>query len=480
LAPVTTIASKIYDTFKKPTVLLLTFTVCFIFWFDDFLKPYNKDKNQTNFVWEVMDHYSYLPAAFLNDGSFDFKDAQEKSLPMSEEGRYYPRGTYGMAVLYLPFFGIAAVISLITGEPVNAFSVLFADCVRFGMIFYVIIGLIFLRKFLLLWFNEVVVAFTLFAVVYGSMLYFYSFTHAELHHSALFSLFCVFMYYTQKWHSEQKFKYALILALLFGLISLIQFTEIYILLFFLAWGLRTKSDLREKMVLFKKKFNQIALFPVCMLVFWLPQLLFWKAHLGSFFFDANGEEGYFWTDPQIVNILFSYRKGWLLYTPLVILAFIGFFFIPRRFSLSVYFFAGLTGLMIYVYSCWWDWGYGAGFGNRAFCQLIALLAIPIASLVDFILFSPKKIVFRGEISLVLVVAILSCACMNMGQSYQFQEQRKIHPWAMSGTAYWDVFRHYHHRTGYDEIFQTQLDFPDYSSWIKGIGRDDKKGEVLEP
>lgn len=469
-----TFVTACYDFFRKPGVLLLAFTLCYVFWFDDFLKPYNKDKNQTNFVGEVMDQYSYLPAAFFNEGSFDFKDAPEKSLPINVDGRYYPRHTYGMALLYTPFFGAGAAISAIKGEDGSAFSTTMADCIRCGMIFYVLIGLCFLREFLLFWFNEIVTAFSLFAVFYGSMLYFYTFTHAELEHAGLFSLFCIFLYYVAKWHREPKFVYALILSLVFGLVSLIHFTEVYLVVIFLLWNVKNLENLREKWKFLKSRWRELLLFPVMMLVFWIPQFLFWKVHLGTYFFDTNGEEGFFWSDPQVLNILFSYRKGWLLYTPVVVLAFIGLFFIKKEFPFSGLVLAFVIMAMVYVYSCWWDWSYGAGFGNRAFCQMIAFLTIPIASLIDFVLYSEKKFPFRGEIGLLLIVLIFSCAFHNMGQAYQFQEQRKIHAFGMTKTAYWDVFRHFHYRSGYDQVFPTQLDFPDYNNWIKGIGRDDKR------
>ena len=204
---------------------------------------------------------------------------------------------------------------------------------------------------------------------------------------------------------------------------------------------------------------------------WIPQLLFYKHHTGQYFYFAYGGERFFWNDPQIINILFSYRKGWVTYTPLIILAFIGFFFIKKDFPLSKWTFVIITAIMVYVFSCWWDWGYGGCFGARAFCQQIAFLSVPIAYFVDFILYSSKKYMFKGILTLLTMVFIFSCICLNLGQSYQYSHLMKIHVWAMTKDAYWDVFRKYRYSEEDQSKFFKDLKDIDYLKYSNGSDRE---------
>ena len=183
-------------------------------------------------------------------------------------------------------------------------------------------------------------------------------------------------------------------------------------------------------------------------------------------------EGFFWNDPQFINILFSYRKGWITYTPIVLLAFTGFFFVKKSFPVNGFTFFGITFLMLYVLSCWWDWSFGGCFGARAFCQQIAFLAIPMAFVIDFVFYSEKKFLFKGLISLVTAVFIFSCVCLNIGQTYQYQKGL-IHPWATTKDLYWFVFRTYQFNDRFQDDYWAKLRFIDHDKWMRGIDRDDK-------
>ena len=44
-----------------------------------------------------------------------------------------------------------------------------------------------------------------------------------------------------------------------------------------------------------------------------PQLMYWKYVTGNWIVYSYNEEGFFFNDPQFMNGLFSFRKGWLLY-----------------------------------------------------------------------------------------------------------------------------------------------------------------------
>lgn len=455
------------ETFKKPSILFLIFTACFSFWFVDFWRPYNVEKHQNNFIWDVMNYYSYLPGEFCNNGSFDFKHGSgQLFLPYGPKGTFVPKTTYGMSIMYAPFFALGYKIAWNQKSPLTGFSGPFALCVHWGSLFYVFLGLFFLRKLLLLWFNEAVTTLTLAAVLFGTMLFFYTFSQSEMTHSYLFTLFSIFLYLTHKWHQNPKYLYTCLLAFVLALIVLIRPTEIVILVFFIFWNVRSITELKLKMKLFLEHYLHIIIMFCVGVLIWVPQFIFWKNHTGSYFYFSYPGERFFWNDPQIINILFSYRKGWITYTPLIILAFVGIFFIKKDFPVSKWVFAFITALIIYILSCWWDWFFGGCFGARGFCQHIAFLAIPLAFFIDFVLYSTKKFVLQGALALVTFVFIFSCICLNIGQTYQYNHS-KIHFAGMTEKIYWDVFLKYHYTDEYEFEYWRDVRVPDFDKMRNG-------------
>lgn len=458
-------------TIRKPSIIFLLFTICFAFWFLDFWKPYNMAKKETNFHWDVFGYYSFLPAEFCNGGSFKFPGKTPSGYnPVGPLGTFVPKCTYGMSIMYAPFFALGYKIAYNQQSPLDGFSEPFATCIHWGSIFYVILGLYFLRKLLLFYFNEVVTTITLFATLFGTMLFIYTYSNNPLTHGYLFCLFSIFLYLTYRWHQTPNLKFALVIAFIIGLISLIRPTEIIIFLFFIFWNVKNFSDFGIKIKLFLKHYLHFVLIFMIGLLMWIPQFIFWKNHTGTYFYFSYPGERFFWSDPQIINILFSYRKGWLVYTPMILLSFIGIFFIKKDFPIAKGVFVFIISLTIYILSCWWDWFFGGCFGARGFCQDIAYLAFPLAFLVDFLLYSPKKFALKGLLSLIMMGYILSCVCLNIGQTYQYLNFR-IHPYSMSEKVYWEVFRTFKYRDEYQYEYWGGLKEPNYEKLRSGEDRD---------
>jgi hypothetical protein len=352
----------------------------------------------------------------------------------------------------------------------DGFSEPFATCVRWGSLFYIFLGMFFLRKFLLLYFNETVTGLTLLVSVFGSLVFYYGFGQSELTHGYLFCLFSIFMYLIYKWHQAQKFKYTVFIGFIIGLISLIRPTEVFMFIFFLFWNVRNWTELKAKFYFFRRNYLHIIVIAIIAGVLWIPQLVFYKIHTGNYFYFSYMRERFFWNDPQIINILFSYRKGWITYTPLAALAIIGFFFVKKEFPLSKWTFLVVTALITYVYSCWWDWGYGGCFGARSFCQSIAWLSVPLAYVIQYVLYPSRKNVLRGIATLIMVVFLFSCICLNIEQSYQAEHDR-IHPWAMTKKSYWSVFRKFKYKDDFMYQYWGELKEPDFIKLSDGSDRD---------
>lgn len=288
-------------------------------------------------VWDVMEYYSYLPATFIyHDPTFRFVENSPDEVRKhfwvhtAPNGGKYIKMTMGMSVLYAPFFLMArAVESLSSSGPVYGFSNTFKFFMMLGSWMYLLLGLFFLRAVLRRYFSDVVAAITLFSIVVGTNLLFYSSIEACMSHAYNFSLFAVFLWLTIRYYEKPSTARLAVIGLLAGLISLIRPSNSILLLVFFGWGITSLSDLKERISFFLSKIPSLMLMGVCILLVWLPQMVFWKINTGHWMFYTYGDEGFFFTRPALLKGLFSWRKGWLLYTPMMALALTGFVFLKK-------------------------------------------------------------------------------------------------------------------------------------------------------
>ncbi|MEO6305758.1 MAG: hypothetical protein ABIP51_21585, partial [Bacteroidia bacterium] len=427
---------------------------------------------KTNFHWDVANYYSYLPATFCNNGSYDFKNGTENYLPISPTGKRMSKVTYGMSVFYAPAFALGYKIAFNSNEKLDGFSEPFATCVHWISILYGLIGLIFLRKFLLKFFSEIVTAITLMIVFGGTMLFYYTMSNNEMTHTYLFFLISAFLLVTYKWHEKVTYKKTILIGLIIGFISLIRPSEILIFLIFIFWNVRSWKDFKSEAGFFFKQWPHLLIIFIIGVLIWLPQFFYWKEMTGDYLYSpyAGGGERFFWGDPQIINILFSYRKGWFVYTPLILLAFIGFFFMKGEVKKLRGILITLLCINIYVLSCWWDWFFGGCFGARGFCQHIAFLAIPIAACVDFFMNKENKSIMFQLTKLVFFVFVFSGISLNIGQTYQYNKNY-IHSNSMSKKMYWKVFGEYDIDGDHFWRYWQSLEIPDYGKLQSGEDRD---------
>jgi hypothetical protein len=80
-----------------------------------------------------------------------------------------------------------------------------------------------------------------------------------------------------------------------------------------------------------------------------------------------------------VESLFSYKKGWFVYVPIMFFAVLGIGLLRKRIPSFFIPIGVLILLMIYVQSSWWSWWFGGGFGLRAYIDIFGILALPLAA-----------------------------------------------------------------------------------------------------
>ena len=271
-------------------------------------------------------------------------------------------------------------------------------------------------------------------------------------------LFSVFIYYSIKWHEQAKIKYTIILGITIGLISLIRPTNIIIALFFIFYNYTKISDTKKQISSFIKKYNHILLIILLAFIIWIPQFLYWKKVTGSYlYYSYSDNESFFFNNPQIINGLFSFRKGLFIYTPVLIFSFLGIPFLLRKAKPTFFGISFLMILNVYIIFSWWSWWYGGSFGQRPFIDSMAVMALPIAAIVDYI---KSKKLFISIPFFILFLFLITTGAYHT----RLYATGAIHWDSMTKKAYYDSFGRFHP----SKKFESYLKTPDYKAAQKGI------------
>ncbi|OQY04838.1 MAG: hypothetical protein B6I20_02390 [Bacteroidetes bacterium 4572_117] len=446
-------------TYSKLSIIVVCLTIIVSL----FGNRHWKSENRV-IAWDVVSYYAYLPATFIYfDPSLEFIDdykGKHKFVFWPEtapNGKKVIKTSMGLSFLYSPFFFFGHVYALTTDYDPGGFSAPYKFMLLISNLFYLLIGLIFLRKILLRYFSEEVSSLSILLVFFATNLQYYSTHEATMSHGYSFSLFAGFIFLTISWYKKPSLKNTVLMGLLSGLIVLVRPTNILILLFFVFWDIKNIKDLQGRLVLFYNQYRKLLIMAFFAFLVWLPQLLYWKIQTGNFLYFSYGDEGFFFDKPQIISGLFGYRKGWLLYSPIMIFALAGVFVLKnnlKAFFLPVLLFVGLN---IYVVLSWWAWWYGGSFGLRAFIDSYAILIFPLAAIIS-VLFNNKKKKIR---IIVLAMSVLFIA-HGIFQTRQYYHGA-IHWDSMSKAAYWNSFG----RLKPTKEFNGLLIHPDYEKAKRG-------------
>ncbi|MFC2090638.1 hypothetical protein ACFLT1_07640, partial [Bacteroidota bacterium] len=138
-------------------------------------------------------------------------------------------------------------------------------------------------------------------------------------------------------------------------------------------------------------------------------------------------------------MLFSYRKGWFVYTPVMFFGILGIAALYRVNRQAFWSVLIYMSAMIYVMSSWWSWWFGGGFGSRSMVDTYGVMAIPIAGLVYTIANNPRK--YLSYAAVVVLALLLGLQWMQTAQ----YNKSSIHYVAMDKDAYWHKYFKIRHR-----------------------------------
>ncbi|MEL6672626.1 MAG: hypothetical protein AAFR61_10565 [Bacteroidota bacterium] len=379
--------------------------------------------SEATISWDVYGYYLYLPAFFIYDdlAKLEFKDEMfEKYRPAGDfhhavpqpNGNWVMKYPIGMAVIYTPFFlGGHAYATMSDAYAADGFSMPYQLAISLAGLFYALLGLWFMRKVLLHYFSDLVAASILAILVLCTNYLNYVSFDGAMPHNALFSLFAIILWLTIKWHEKPDWRYALGLGVAIGLSTIIRPTEILISLVPLFWGVYNKESFQQKWQLLWTNRLQVLILIGATFLMGLIQMLYWKSYSGHFLYYSYEEFGFDWLRPHLWSGLFSFRKGWFIYTPVMILAVLGFIPLYKHHREKFFALAGHFVITLYIVFAWQVWWYGGSFGARPLVQSYALLAFPLGAFLTWV-FQQK---WR---TIAVAVFVFLCADLNLLMTWQ--------------------------------------------------------------
>lgn len=429
--------------------------------------------NNNVLKWDAICYYSYLPAALIEkDLSLSFITNEtdvnyswiKYGYIKTKNGERVIKTSMGVAILIAPFFLIAHSMALMGADVADGFSSIYQFFLEFSGLFYVMLGFVYLRKLMLFFYSEKIIAIAFLLLYFATNLLYHSAVDAVNPHVYTFGLFSVLLYNTYHFYQKPSVSISLILGLLLGLIFLVRPINVLFILPVFLFNIQSLQYVKERFsFIFIKHFHLFLLVMLGFIMCLLPQLLYYKMVTNSYFVFSYGEkERFYFTQPHIFDVLFSFRKGWFIYTPLMFVV-VSWFAFKNKFQNSFFNVGTITLLAVYIYfiSAWWCWWYGGSFGQRALIDLYPILLFPLCSLV-YELFQwnkkhLKKIAFVG-LGLLLV--------LNCFQT--IQAKYNIIDWdGMTFKAYVHVFG----TINSNNIRTDLLKKPNYDEAVMGLPED---------
>lgn len=378
--------------------------------------------------WDVLGYYLHLPAIFIyNDHSLnDIGWIEQLQVQYNFTGTLYQIGRgpsgdpiffflTGMAIFYLPWFLVAHYAAAFLGYPADGFSLPYQYTLAIGNVIYTLLALIYMRKVLLKFFNDRLAAFLLVVLVLGTnYLHFVTIKNLETA-NVLFLLIVLVLYNTIQWHETHKLKNIAAIAVFSVLAGLVKPSEVLVILIPVFWGVYSRKTFHQKFRLLLKYRSQIFISASLAFVLAIPQMIYWYSETGWFIYDSykNPGVGLDFFSPHIINVLFSFKKGWLIYTPVMWFALFGLMVL--YFKNKVVFGPAVIYCFFafYLLASWTEWWYGASYSIRPMISLYPILLIAFGY---FLKWLSNQWLWLRITTLSLIVLLLF---LNLFQTWQF-------------------------------------------------------------
>jgi hypothetical protein len=317
-------------------------------------------------------YYAYLPAFFI-DHDLTMKTALAYrwtvvSKPLGyiwygiavypPTGNLLDKYTLGTALLQFPSFLTAHLIARAMGLPPYSAPYQAASAI-WAVVFFGAGGYLLLRN-LLQRHSPSVSLLTACAVIFGTSVFHFAVYFGSYSHVYSFFLCALLLVVADNYRSQgiilrgPLVGLAACLGAILGLIALTRVPNVIVgLVPFALMGerLHRRRDMKAWVL-------EVAAFSAAALLLFAPQMAYWHAVTGHYFVNSYQWERFDWLHPQLLNFLFSVRKGLFFWTPILLVAVIGLPRFVRSEKVLGITVCVVLALEIYICSSWWSWYFG--------------------------------------------------------------------------------------------------------------------------
>ncbi|MDP3914931.1 MAG: hypothetical protein Q8R96_14455 [Bacteroidota bacterium] len=354
-------------------------------------------------------YYVYLPSLFIyNFDPKTFPEDIEKKTGLGfsldlEKDKVVTRYTCGIAILQAPFFIFIHILAGILNQPQDGFSGIYHQVPNLAAVFYCILGIFFLWKFLLFYYKQSVVIFTIVALFFGTNLYYYAVDSTGMSHIYSFALFAIVAWLSKMRLSDEYRNssfYSIAWSLIFALIVLIRPTNILIFPFLFCLDCKSIDEFWLRVKRFFTS-RDIAIMIVSFLLVFLPQFLYWKYATGRYIADSYEGYGFTnWKSPKILELWFSPNNGLFLYSPFYIAAIWGMILMIKHKKFNGWLILSTFVIITYVFASWFVFSFGCSYGSRNYVEYTALFALPLGYLFT-------QIINYSKLKRIAIIAVLT-------------------------------------------------------------------------
>ncbi len=389
----------------------------------------------SGYAWEnivrsdVRGYYGYLLALFVRH-DLGHEPADPTYVQHTTDGtlnKYFA----GTAVMMAPWFAVGHALAVLSPDaPKDGHSGWEYMAVGLGGLVHVLLGLLLLRALLIgLGVREGTVAWVLAAIALATPLLQYATLQPGWSHAHSFLAFSAFLYLVHRLAEGGDLRWLVALGAVLGLIVLIRpVNALVVLAVPVVAGKRTTDLVRRALRHPVHPILALCAFAAVVAV----QPLLWHAQTGHWLEWGYRGEGFHWDRPELLRVLFGFRRGLFLYAPVLLLPLLALVGLRRRAPVVAW--SGLIYFSVntYVIASWWIWYYGSGFGSRVYIEHLAVLAVPWALWFNGLGRSPRRLATTW---------MLLCMLFHGFQYWQYHRQ-VLHPESMDRNKYrWALGRH---------------------------------------
>lgn len=421
------------------------FLLCGLFLLNRFWPAWGPGFNNSDIIkWDCYGYYLYLPSIFI----YDDPGLKNQVWIDTLQNRYHPTESFyqvrdgidgkrsvkypcGSAILWSPFFFAAHALAEPLGYPADGLSPPYNWAVLLAGIIYAFIGLWFLRKVLKHFFEDHIAAICMVLITLGTNYWQMSASETIMPHGTSFALNCVLLWLIIRWHEQPSFGRSVAMGMLLGVGVLVRPTEAFWLLVPLLWNVSSWKTLIAKFKFIGLHIGKVLVFAVAFIAVIFIQLSYWKYGLGLWVSYGYEERFNIW-GPFLYECMLSFKKGWFIYTPLMLFCFAGFYFVwkkRREIFWALLIFTIIHTWVIFSWECWW---YASSLSQRGALDMYAAMTIPLGFLL--VALGDAKRVVRIVVSSLLGF----CVLLNLFQVWQYNHGI-LHEERMTSAYYWRIF-----------------------------------------